>query len=61
MKRAIAASYSVQIFTAIIGIVMMPLYLRYLGTEAFGLIGFYSMLQTWLLLFDLGLTPTLSR
>jgi len=39
----------------------MPVYLRYLGAETFGLIGFFTMLQTWLLLLDFGLTPTLSR
>jgi O-antigen/teichoic acid export membrane protein len=39
----------------------MPVYLHYMGAEAFGLIGFFIMLQGWLQLLDLGLTPTLSR
>ncbi|HEX7642376.1 MAG TPA: oligosaccharide flippase family protein [Noviherbaspirillum sp.] len=61
LKHAMAASYAVQIYSALIGVVMMPVYLRYLGAESFGLVGFFAMLQTWLMLFDLGLTPTLSR
>jgi O-antigen/teichoic acid export membrane protein len=39
----------------------MPLYLRHMGAEAFGLVGFFFMLQAWLLLLDLGLSSTLSR
>lgn len=61
MKHVILASYTVQIYTALIGVVMMPFYLHYLGTEAMGLVGFFAMLQTWLTLLDFGLTPTLSR
>jgi len=32
-----------------------------MGVEAFGLIGFFLMLQVWLQLLDLGLSPALSR
>lgn len=39
----------------------MPLYMHYMGAEAFGLIGFFLMMQTWMQLLDLGLSPTLSR
>lgn len=61
LKRALLASYAGQVYVALIGIAMMPVYLRYLGAEAYGLIGFFAMLQVWLQLLDLGLTPTLSR
>ncbi len=43
------------------GIVFTPLYVHYLGIEAYGLIGVFTMLQTWLFLLDMGITPTLSR
>ena len=43
------------------GLVFAPVYIRYLGMEAWGLVGFMGMLQAWLTLLDLGLTPTLSR
>lgn len=38
-----------------------PFYLQYLGAEAYGLVGFFTLLQTWLSLLDIGLTPTLGR
>lgn len=39
----------------------MPVYMRYLGVEAFGLVGFYFMLQAWIQLLDMGFSSTLSR
>lgn len=39
----------------------VPLYLKFLGIEAYGLVGFYSMLLGVLALADIGLTATLSR
>lgn len=43
------------------GMAFIPLYVKYLGVEAYGLIGIFSLLQACLSLLDLGLTPTLSR
>jgi O-antigen/teichoic acid export membrane protein len=42
-------------------VAFVPLYVRYLGVEAFGLIGLYTMLQGWLGILDLGLRPMLAR
>ena len=39
----------------------IPLYIKYLGIEAYGLIGLFAVLQAWLGLVDMGITPTLSR
>lgn len=44
-----------------IGLVMLPLYLRELGGEAYGLVGFYMLVQSWVQLLNMGLSPTLSR
>ena len=33
---------------------------RFLGVEAYGLVGFFVMLQGWFLLLDMGLSPTMS-
>lgn len=55
------ANYIGQGYTTIIGIVMLPLYLEYLGAEAYGLVGFFAVMQSWLALLDMGLTPALSR
>lgn len=43
------------------GIALMPVYLHYMGVEAFGLTGFFLMLQAWLQLLDLGFSSTFSR
>ncbi len=39
----------------------MPLIIKYLGVEAYGLIGVFAMLQVWFALLDMGMTPTLNR
>jgi O-antigen/teichoic acid export membrane protein len=55
------ASYVGQATAAVTGIIMLPVFVGYLGPEAFGLVGFFAMLQSWSLLLDMGMTPTLSR
>lgn len=61
LKLNILASYVSQFYVMIVGIVMLPMYLTYMGAEAYGLVGFFSMLQAWFNLLDMGLTPTISR
>ncbi len=48
-------------YATVIGIVVYPLYLQYLGAQAFGLIGFFMVFQAWMQLFDMGMSPLLSR
>lgn len=61
LKRNILANYVSQIYVTLIGIVMVPMYVRYMGAEAYGLVGFFAMLQAWFQLLDMGLTPTMAR
>lgn len=61
LKRNILANYTSQLYVTAIGIVMVPFYLNYMGAEAYGLVGFYAMLQAWFNLLDMGLTPTMAR
>lgn len=61
LQRNIFASFASQIYVTLIGIVMVPMYLRYMGAEAYGLVGFFALLQAWFTLLDIGLTPTLAR
>jgi len=61
LKKNAIANYVGQGYTALVGIAVMPLYLSYLGAEAFGLVGFFVLLQAWLNLLDFGLSPTLAR
>ncbi|PCI49353.1 MAG: polysaccharide biosynthesis protein [Thalassobium sp.] len=61
LKKNIAANYISQLYAAGIGILILPLYIKYMGAEAYGLVGFFTMLQAWFTLLDLGLTPTIAR
>lgn len=61
LKKNTIANYLGQGWTALMGLAFVPMYIHYLGVEAWGLVGFMSMLQAWLTLLDMGLTPTLSR
>lgn len=61
IRKNIAANYISQLYVALIGIVMVPMYVHYMGVEAYGLVGFFVMLQAWFQLLDLGLTPTMAR
>ncbi len=61
LKRNIVANYVSQIYVALIGVAVLPLYIKHMGAEAYGLVGFFSMLQAWFTILDLGLTPTIGR
>jgi O-antigen/teichoic acid export membrane protein len=61
LKRNILASYATQIYVTLVGILILPMYLKYMGAEAYGLVGFFTMMQAWFNLLDMGLTPTVAR
>lgn len=61
LKKNTLANYLGQGWTALMGLAFIPIYIRHLGVEAWGLVGFMSVMQAWLTLLDMGLTPTLSR
>ncbi len=61
LKTNIFANYISQLYVTLIGIVLVPLYVQYMGAEAYGLVGFFAMLQAWFNLLDMGLSPTIAR
>lgn len=61
LRRNLVANYLGQGWTALMGLAFIPLYVKYLGIEAYGLVGVFAVLQAWLGLLDLGLTPALGR
>jgi O-antigen/teichoic acid export membrane protein len=61
LARNMAAAMANSVVVVLINLVALPFYLRLLGMEAYGLIGFYATLQTVLQVLDLGLAPTVSR
>jgi len=61
VKRNIIANFLGSAWSALMGLAFVPLYIHYLGMEAYGLIGVFVLLQAWMALLDMGLTPTFSR
>ena len=61
LKSNIFVGYLSQVYVAAISVAMVPLYLKYMGAESYGLVGFFSMLQMWFGLLDIGLSPTIAR
>lgn len=61
LRTNVIASYVSQVYLIVISIAILPVYIKYMGVEAYGLVGFFAMLQGLFSLLDFGLTPTISR
>jgi O-antigen/teichoic acid export membrane protein len=61
MRSNLAAGLTSSIWSAAVGLAVVPLYLRYLGLEGYGLIGILVTAQTLFSLLDLGMAPALNR
>jgi len=61
IKLNIAANLVGKIWAAAIAILLIPQYIRYLGIESYGLVGFYGTLIGSMALLDLGLSTTINR
>ena len=48
-------------WSAVASLVAVPIYLKYLGLEAYGLVGFFTVTQSLLTVLDFGLAPTVNR
>lgn len=60
-KWDLVANFAGVGWSTVLQFAFVPLYLRFLGIEAFGLIGFYLMLQAIFQILDFGLSPTMNR
>src|SRR5690242_21953863 len=61
LARNMAVAMANSVVVVLINLIALPFYLRFLGMEAYGLIGFYATLQAVMQVLDLGLAPTVSR
>ncbi len=61
IKQNILANYLGNIWTAVMGLVFIPLYLHFLGIEAYGLVGIFATLGAMFRVLDMGLSATLTR
>src|SRR5258708_25123169 len=61
VKANIVANYFSQAYMAVMGFVIVPVFIKYLSIEAFGLIAIFTILQSSLALLDMGMKPALGR
>ena len=61
LKKNTIANYLGQFYSIFIGLLILPFYLEYLGAEAYGLVGFFTMLTTMMVLLDMGFSQALIR
>ncbi|MGE3297376.1 MAG: lipopolysaccharide biosynthesis protein [Porticoccaceae bacterium] len=61
VTRNLLANYFGAAWTGLMGVAFIPLYVRILGMEAYGVIGVFAVLQSVFLVLDMGMAPALSR
>ncbi|MEI7481713.1 MAG: oligosaccharide flippase family protein [Elusimicrobiota bacterium] len=61
LKKNIVANFGGSIWTGLMGLVFVPLYIHFLGIEAYGLIGIFATLLALFGSLDMGLSTTLNR
>ena len=61
IKRNVIANFTGNGWSAILSIIVIPLYIHFLGIESYGLIGISVMLISLFSILDVGLTVTIGR
>ena len=61
VTRNLLANYLGAAWTGLMGVAFIPLYVHFLGMEAYGVIGVFAVLQAVFVVLDMGMAPTLSR
>ncbi len=61
LGRNLLAGLANSVWSALVSFAVVPFYLKYLGMEAYGLVGFFMTAQVMFQLLDMGLAPTMNR
>ncbi|WP_298199948.1 oligosaccharide flippase family protein [Desulfosporosinus sp.] len=61
VKKNIIANFAGNGWTTLMAVAFVPLYIRFMGIESYGLVGIFSTLLVILGLLDMGLSATLNR
>jgi O-antigen/teichoic acid export membrane protein len=61
LSRNVIANYIGTGWTYLLSVIFTPVYIKIIGIESYGLIGFFASLQVFLFLLDMGLSTTLNR
>src|ERR1700689_1083540 len=60
-RHGLLANFAGSGWSAMMQLVCVPFYIKFMGIEAFGLIGFYLVFQSIAQILDFGLSPTINR
>lgn len=61
LKRNLFAGLANTVWSALLSLAVVPFYLKHLGMESYGLIGFFVTTQAVLSFLDMGMAPTINR
>ena len=61
VKKNVIANFGGSAWTGLMGIIFVPLYIRFMGVESYGVIGIFASLQAMFAVLDLGLSQALAR
>jgi len=61
LKLNVLANYISKLWSNLLSFLLIPVYLHYLGVEAYGLIGAFYTVSSFINLLDLGLSTTINR
>jgi len=61
LKRNVLANFLGNGWTTLMSFILIPVYIGFMGVEAYGLVGLFIMLQGLAVVFDLGIGMTLNR
>ena len=60
-KSAVLFNYAAQLYAAVAMLLVTPLYIKIMGVEGYGLIGFFIMLQALAQILDAGMSGSITR
>lgn len=61
LKKNIISNFFASIWTALMSLAFIPYYIKLMGMESYGLVGFMASIQAIAILLDLGLAQSLNR
>lgn len=61
IRQNIVANYFGQGWSGFMAMAFLPAYIKYLGSEAYGLIGLFAVVQALFTILDMGMSPVLNR
>lgn len=61
LKKNILANYAGTLIPTLLNFIVVPFYIKWIGSAAYGLVGIASLVQGWVMLLNAGLAPVVGR